>query len=127
MPATRRLNLSGWHEPRPVEKPAALRFFAIVLMVISAPISTSPAAGQTVFRSEHRAATLIELFTSEGCSSCAAADAWMSQFKNSAELWKTVVPVVFHVDYWGRTRLAGSICQAEFHASAAELRCVMAD
>jgi len=43
---------------------------------------------------------LIELYTSEGCSSCPPADKWLSQFVDSNELWKDVVPVAFHVDYW---------------------------
>jgi len=44
--------------------------------------------------------SLIELFTSEGCSSCPPADAWISQLKESPDLWKKIVPVAFHVDYW---------------------------
>ena len=43
---------------------------------------------------------MIELFTSEGCSSCPPAEEWMSGFKDSPELWKKFVPVSFHVDYW---------------------------
>lgn len=44
--------------------------------------------------------TLIELYTSEGCSSCPAADQWLSKFKQSDLLWQHVVPVAFHVNYW---------------------------
>jgi hypothetical protein len=57
-------------------------------------------AGPVHFTSDDTPATLIELFTSEGCSSCPPADAWISQLKTSPDLWKRVVPVVFHVDYW---------------------------
>lgn len=42
----------------------------------------------------------IELYSSESCSSCPPADKWISNFKNAAGLWKTFVPIVFHVDYW---------------------------
>ena len=52
------------------------------------------------FESGETPATLVELFTSEGCSSCPPADAWMSGLKANPDLWKRVVPVVFHVDYW---------------------------
>jgi len=45
-------------------------------------------------------AALVELYTSEGCSSCPPADRWLSQFKNDPRLWKNIVPVAFHVDYW---------------------------
>ena len=43
---------------------------------------------------------LIELFTSEGCSSCPPADRWLSRLKSSPELWGKFVPVAYHVDYW---------------------------
>jgi hypothetical protein len=45
---------------------------------------------------------LVELYTSEGCSSCPPAEAWMSRLKDDADLWKRFVPVSFHVDYWDR-------------------------
>jgi hypothetical protein len=44
--------------------------------------------------------TLIELYTSEGCSSCPPAEAYLSTFKASPRLWKDTFPVAFHVDYW---------------------------
>lgn len=39
---------------------------------------------------------LLELYTSEGCSSCPPADKWLSQLKDTDK----VVPLAFHVDYW---------------------------
>ena len=44
--------------------------------------------------------TLVELYTSEGCSSCPPAEAYLNNFKNNKELWKKIIPVAFHVDYW---------------------------
>jgi hypothetical protein len=38
---------------------------------------------------------LLELYTSEGCSSCPPADKWMSGIKTDK-----VTPLAFHVDYW---------------------------
>ena len=43
---------------------------------------------------------LLELYTSEGCSSCPPADRWLSSLKDNPKLWKELVPVAFHVDYW---------------------------
>jgi len=48
---------------------------------------------------EHRVA-LIELYTSEGCSSCPPAEAWLGRLKEEPGLWTDFVPVAFHVDYW---------------------------
>src|SRR5271154_4074347 len=52
------------------------------------------------FQSSAEQVTFLELYTSEGCSSCPPAEAWLSRIKDSPELWKSVVPVAFHVDYW---------------------------
>ena len=43
---------------------------------------------------------LIELYTSEGCSSCPPADRWLSRLKDSPQLWREFTPIAFHVDYW---------------------------
>jgi hypothetical protein len=68
----------------------------------------------TAFESGVTQTTLIELFTSEGCSSCPPADAWMSQLKNSRDLWKNIVPAVFHVDYWDRLGWPDRFAKATF-------------
>jgi hypothetical protein len=43
---------------------------------------------------------LLELYTSEGCSSCPPAEKWLAKFKTDKKLWKEVIPLAFHVDYW---------------------------
>ncbi len=48
--------------------------------------------------SEH-AAPLLELYTSEGCSSCPPADRWLSKLV-AAGTTLDFVPLSFHVDYW---------------------------
>lgn len=59
-------------------------------------------AGDFAFESGPQKTQLIELFTSQGCSSCPPAEAWLSKLKNEPRLWKDFVPVAFHVDYWDR-------------------------
>lgn len=49
-------------------------------------------------RSGAQAATVVELYTSEGCSSCPPADRWLSRLKSDP----AVVPLAFHVNYWDR-------------------------
>lgn len=43
---------------------------------------------------------MIELYSSQGCSSCPPAERWLGKFKNDQRLWKDIVPINFHVDYW---------------------------
>ena len=54
----------------------------------------------TVFRSEAKQVSLLELYTSEGCNSCPPAELWLNRLKDSPGLWKEFAPVAFHVDYW---------------------------
>lgn len=57
-------------------------------------------AEQIRLQSATNRTVLLELYTSEGCSSCPPAEAWLSRLKSDARLWKDFVPVAFHVDYW---------------------------
>ncbi len=43
---------------------------------------------------------LVELYTSEGCSSCPPADKFFSGLKKSRGLWQDFIPVALHVNYW---------------------------
>lgn len=54
-----------------------------------APAACSARSGPTV-------APIVELYTSEGCSSCPPADRWLSTLKADAN----VLAFAFHVDYW---------------------------
>ena len=47
----------------------------------------------------HRVA-LLELYTSEGCSSCPPADKWLSELSGIGLDANKVVPLSLHVDYW---------------------------
>jgi hypothetical protein len=90
-----------------VTKATWTKFFAALVLFGNAsdtmhaePQSGSATPAATRFASGETSTTLLELFTSEGCSSCPSADAWMSRLKSNPDLWKAIVPVVFHVDYW---------------------------
>ena len=70
-----------------------------VILSLAVTILSSPAAPAT-FQSSGQNTPLLELYTSEGCSSCPPAESWLSRQKDSPGLWKEFVPVAFHVDYW---------------------------
>ena len=70
-----------------------------LIPLLCAAALTSQAADR-VFESGPQKVRLIELFTSEGCSSCPPAEAWLSKLKSDPRLWKDFVPLAFHVDYW---------------------------
>jgi hypothetical protein len=62
-------------------------------------VGNAMAAPQTISSGPERV-SLLELYTSEGCSSCPPAEAWLSGLVDDSRLWKQLVPVAFHVDYW---------------------------
>ena len=76
-----------------------MRAFPSILLIA---ITLTARAQDRVFESGPTRTHLIELFTSQGCSSCPPAEAWLSKLKNQPRLWKDFVPVAFHVDYWDR-------------------------
>lgn len=68
-----------------------------LLLLLS--ITSLPLCAQT-WSHQGPPAQIIELFTSEGCSSCPPADEFLSDMNNSDGLWEDIIPVAFHVDYW---------------------------
>jgi hypothetical protein len=58
--------------------------------------------GEITFRSGPAQVALIELYTSEGCSSCPPAEKWLGELTREPGLWQRFVPVAFHVNYWDR-------------------------
>ena len=72
------------------------------------------ASDPKTFESSETQSSLIELFTSERCSSCPPAEKWMSGLKSSQDLWKKTVPIAFHVDYWDRLGWRDRFAKSEF-------------
>ena len=70
----------------------------VLILALAIPL---PGAAQSAdIRGPVARVTLVELFTSEGCSSCPPAEQWLNRAEARSDLWSRVVPVAFHVDYW---------------------------
>ena len=67
------------------------------LLIVALTGTVLPAHGQSCSATSGAHSTaVVELYTSEGCSSCPPADRWLSTLKTSAN----VIALAFHVDYW---------------------------
>jgi hypothetical protein len=74
---------------------------AAILMLAAWFLSSPPAFAVGLhFASGRARTTMIELFTSEGCSSCPPAEAYLSDFQRDPQLWTKYIPLAFHVGYW---------------------------
>ena len=71
-----------------------------LVLIFSLAIPLSGVAQSADIRGPVARVTLVELFTSEGCSSCPPAEQWLNRTEARSDLWSRVVPVAFHVDYW---------------------------
>ncbi len=77
-----------------IYKPSTLYTFLFMTFL------TSPVFAVQQFNSGVNQVNILELYTSEGCSSCPPADRFLSSLKNDERIWKELIPLAFHVDYW---------------------------
>jgi hypothetical protein len=92
----------------------ANHFARILAAPLFAAITASAQTNVIQFQSAPERTALLELYTSEGCSSCPPAEAWLSGLKDSPRLWKDFAPVAFHVDYWNYLGWKDAWSDAEF-------------
>ncbi len=57
---------------------------------------------------------VVELYTSEGCSSCPPADRFLARIGNMSGNALRLVPLAFHVDYWNRLGWPDPYSRAQF-------------
>ena len=70
-----------------------------LLLAATLMLPSLAAASECTLRSGPQTAAVVELYTSEGSSSCPPADRWLSRLAAAASSGR-VVPLAFHVNYW---------------------------
>lgn len=65
-------------------------------LLCGAPALATECSGQ----SGPQRVALLELYTSEGCSSCPPADRWLGKLSVTGYSADRVIPLALHVDYW---------------------------
>lgn len=75
-----------------------MKLFFILTIFLSTMFANALLAN--TFKSGENKVTLLELYTSQGCSSCPPADKWLSNLKEEKTLFKEFIPLAFHVTYW---------------------------
>ena len=69
-------------------------------LMLTGTLASHAQATALHFQSGTKPVPLLELYTSEGCSSCPPAEAWLGRLKESPGLWRDFSPLALHVHYW---------------------------
>ncbi len=91
---------------------------ALAVLAVTAA-QAGPAASCSA-QSTLRSTPVIELYTSEGCSSCPPADRWITRAASTPD----VVALAFHVDYWNDLGWVDRFASAAFTQRQAQQRAV---
>ncbi len=76
--------------------------FQSLLLAIGMIAAVAQANQSLVVSSTETITPVVELYTSEGCSSCPPADRFLAQLGTHIGPDFRAVPLAFHVDYWNR-------------------------
>jgi hypothetical protein len=95
--------------------PISCRVVAPLATIVSATLALIAPSGASATstcsaRSGTTVPAVVELYTSEGCSSCPPADRWLSALKGR----DGVVALAFHVDYWDSLGWKDRFAQPQF-------------
>ena len=71
----------------------------VILMTLSTVLMGTTGWAEQQIKSGEYKSSVVELYTSEGCSSCPPADDFLSRLGHTEEADR-IIPLAFHVDYW---------------------------
>ncbi len=77
--------------------------FILLTLSSSFQVVATEAVAENSIRTSHspeNRVVLLELYTSEGCSSCPPADQFLSSLESAGVSTEQLIPVAFHVTYW---------------------------
>jgi len=89
----------------------------LTALTVATLVAASAQASTCRATSTATAPTVVELYTSEGCSSCPPADRWLSTLKGQPD----VLALAFHVNYWDRLGWPDRFASPEITARQHEL------
>ncbi len=89
-----------------IPRRGVLSRFLAGLIIAASPLTVSPALAQA----SGDTLVVVELFTSQGCSSCPPADAMMAELATR----EGILPLSLHVDYWDYIGWRDEFAQPQF-------------
>lgn len=94
--------------------PLSMSLSMLLGVFLFPPTAYAECAPQKELESGNKKVHLLELYTSEGCSSCPPAESWLNSLKDDPYLYIGFIPLAFHVDYWNQLGHSDPYSKPEF-------------
>src|SRR5258708_14772162 len=106
--------LEGTPFPPTEESMKSKHIVAAIVIAVAFNFAARAAEPACSAYSRPHTTALVELYTSEGCDSCPAADHWLSSLFGQGFRPDQVVPLALHVDYWDYIGWKDPFAKGEF-------------